>query len=320
MDITEVMAFPAVTDLITAGKALGMGRTKSYELARAGRFPCRVIRAGKTYRVPTAGLLALLGVRPPSLNPAQTAVVTGHHPSGLSAGAAGRPCDPSAPSCRCSEPAAQHDAMAAPDIDEGGKGLTVVSWLEEWLSRARLRDSTRRSYRGHLRNHLRPRLTGVLLADLDVAALERLFTSMIDDGMTEATARRIYCTLRSALNTALRERLITDNPARYLQVPAGRRPHAVIWTRRRVRDWRRTGKRPAVAVWTPTQTRRFLRSVAGHPLFAAFHLLALRGLRRGEACGLRWSDLDLDAGLAYIARQVQCGVCEQGSVRITRAR
>jgi integrase len=96
----------------------------------------------------------------------------------------------------------------------------------------------------------------------------------------------------------------------------------VIWTRRRVRDWRRTGKRPAVAVWTPTQTRRFLRSVAGHPLFAAFQLLALRGLRRGEACGLRWSDLDLDAGLAYIARQVQrvngtltCGVLKTAASR-----
>ncbi|HEX9540972.1 MAG TPA: site-specific integrase [Streptosporangiaceae bacterium] len=40
-------------------------------------------------------------------------------------------------------------------------------------------------------------------------------------------------------------------------------------------------------------------------MFAAYQLIALRGLRRGEACGLRWADLDLDAGLAYITRQVQ---------------
>ena len=115
----------------------------------------------------------------------------------------------------------------------------------------------------------------------------------------------MYCTLRSALNAAAREKLITDNPARYLQVPAGRRPHAVIWTRRRVREWQRTGDRPPVAVWTTAQTRRFLKSACSHRLFAAYQLIALRGLRRGEACGLRWADLDLDAGLAYITPQVQ---------------
>lgn len=98
---------------------------------------------------------------------------------------------------------------------------------------------------------------------MDVARLGRLFTSMLEDGVSDATVRRVYCTVRSALNAAVRERLIPDNPARYLQVPAGRRPHAVVWTRRRVRQWRRTGKRPAVAVWTPAQTRLFFKSVAG---------------------------------------------------------
>lgn len=51
-------------DLMTAASALGMGRTKAYELARTGQFPCRVIRIGDTYRVPTAALLELLGVAP----------------------------------------------------------------------------------------------------------------------------------------------------------------------------------------------------------------------------------------------------------------
>jgi hypothetical protein len=62
MTLAEVMALPAITDLVSAGKALGMGRTRSYELARAGSFPCRVVRVGKTYHVPTADLLALLGI------------------------------------------------------------------------------------------------------------------------------------------------------------------------------------------------------------------------------------------------------------------
>ena len=194
--------------------------------------------------------------------------------------------------------------MQCPDVRPDA--VTVVAWLDTWLtSRARLRDSTRRGYQGHVRCHLRPRLRGVRLADLDVPRLQRLFVGMLEAGMTEATVRRVYCTLRSALNAAVRERLITDNPARYLQLPAGRRPHAVIWTRRRVREWQRAGARPPVAVWTTAQTRRFLRSAGGHRLFAVYQLIALRGLRRGEACGLCWADLDLDAGLAYITRQVQ---------------
>ena len=49
-------------DLITAAAALGLGRTKAYELARRGQFPCRVVRIGEAYRIPTPGLLELLGV------------------------------------------------------------------------------------------------------------------------------------------------------------------------------------------------------------------------------------------------------------------
>jgi len=65
LTLDEVARLPAVTDLVTAGQALGLGRSKAYELARAGQFPCPVIRAGKAWLVPTAGLLALLGLPVP---------------------------------------------------------------------------------------------------------------------------------------------------------------------------------------------------------------------------------------------------------------
>lgn len=58
----EISTLPAVIDLVTAGRALGLGRTKSYQLARAGSFPCRILRVGKSYLVPTADLLVLLGL------------------------------------------------------------------------------------------------------------------------------------------------------------------------------------------------------------------------------------------------------------------
>ena len=46
---------------MTAAWILGLGRTKAYELARHGEFPCLVIRVGDLYRLSTADLLRLLG-------------------------------------------------------------------------------------------------------------------------------------------------------------------------------------------------------------------------------------------------------------------
>ena len=65
LTLAEIAELPAVTGLVTAGRALGLGRTKAYELARAGQFPCPVIRVGSSWLVPSAGLLAVLGLPVP---------------------------------------------------------------------------------------------------------------------------------------------------------------------------------------------------------------------------------------------------------------
>ena len=126
-----------------------------------------------------------------------------------------------------------------------------------------------------------------------------------DRTVTPATLNRIRATLRVALNAAIRHGLITDNPATRAELPVARRPRAVVWTAARVEHWERTGERPAVAVWTAAQTAEFLYAIGDHRPYAAFHLIALRGLRRGEAAGLRWCDLDLDEGVAVICQQIQ---------------
>jgi hypothetical protein len=61
VSITQLRS-TATVDLMTAARALGLGRTKAYELAKRDQFPCRVIRIGEVYRIPTPGLLELLGV------------------------------------------------------------------------------------------------------------------------------------------------------------------------------------------------------------------------------------------------------------------
>ena len=62
MTLGEIADLPTVLDLMTAARVLGIGRTTAYALARDGGFPCPVIRVGGAYRVPTAGLLQVLGL------------------------------------------------------------------------------------------------------------------------------------------------------------------------------------------------------------------------------------------------------------------
>ncbi len=58
----ELLALPVSIDLETSNRALGLGRSKGYELAKRGQYPCKVLRLGKAYRVVTADLLDLLGL------------------------------------------------------------------------------------------------------------------------------------------------------------------------------------------------------------------------------------------------------------------
>ncbi|MFC3998871.1 helix-turn-helix domain-containing protein [Nocardiopsis sediminis] len=60
LTLEEVRELPPTVDLMTAARVLGIGRTKAYELARAGEFPVHVVRIGDLYRVSTADLLRFI--------------------------------------------------------------------------------------------------------------------------------------------------------------------------------------------------------------------------------------------------------------------
>ena len=108
----------------------------------------------------------------------------------------------------------------------------------------------------------------------------------------------------SALNAAAKRRLIPFNPAAFVELATGRRPKAVLWTDERIEDWRRTGKRPKVAVWTPEQTGAFLDHASSDRLYALYHLVTFRGLRRGEAVGLPWAEVDLAGRSLTVTQQI----------------
>ncbi|MFJ5801226.1 site-specific integrase [Streptomyces decoyicus] len=120
-----------------------------------------------------------------------------------------------------------------------------------------------------------------------------------------ATALERHFRTDVQLNTAIAQQLITFNPAAHVALEAGRRPKALVWTEERILHWKRTGEKPSpVTVWTPERTGLFLDHVAEDRLYALWHLIVFRGLRRGEACGQRWTDTHLDDGRITVAKQL----------------
>lgn len=124
-----------------------------------------------------------------------------------------------------------------------------------------------------------------------------------------ATRQHVKATLRAALNDAIGQQIITFNPAAHVEIDPVRKPKALVWTDERVAKWEQTGEKPSpVMVWTPQQTGAFLDFVAEDRLYAMWHLIAFRGLRRGEACGQPWSETNLDThSLTVSAQLVQDG-------------
>jgi integrase len=145
------------------------------------------------------------------------------------------------------------------------------------------------------------------------------------------TMHRIRATLRHALNIAIKQdRLIDFNPAAVVELPDAARPKPMVWTDERVAQWRadaearlvaerrrRGGQRvnvvatyisvprpSPVMVWTPAQISAFLAYAKRHRLFALYRLIALRGLRRGEAVGLRWSEVNFAASTIGVNWQI----------------
>ena len=164
-------------------------------------------------------------------------------------------------------------------------GLTVGAYLCQWLQGKRsLRPKTVDGYRFDIDRYLVPAIGAMRLADLRPHHVDQMYgdlMSLADRPATPSTIRHLHTTLRSALNTAVKRRLIPWNPALHVELPEeSRRP---------------------TTVWTPDQLQRFLESVADHRLFALFRLVATAGLRRGEALGLHWVDVDLE-GAAFTVR------------------
>ena len=209
--------------------------------------------------------------------------------------------------------AAARQAILDGPADETAAGAwTVARWLRYWLAQAEphLRPSTAHGYRDHIDRYLIPSIGRITLADLTGKRLQACFNLLSRQRTKNGTpiaasaVDRVRATLRSALNAAVREGLIAANPLAYVRLDKPVRPHPVIWTDERVEAWRRDGMRPPVAVWTLRQLVSFLTGVENDRLAALWWLIALRGLRRGEAAAQDRDDLDSGSRELTITRQL----------------
>lgn len=162
-------------------------------------------------------------------------------------------------------------------------------YLERWLGgRRSLRPATVRSYEGHIRRHLIPHIGQVPLAHLSVDHLDAMLDALLDQDqdrpLSIATVHRVRATLHCALNSAVERGLIERNPAALIELPAVSKDRA--------------------STWSPAELIEFLDAVVDSPLHALFALLGLRGLRRGEALGLRWRNVDLNNREIRIVEQL----------------
>lgn len=164
--------------------------------------------------------------------------------------------------------------------------------VREWLPsvRATVRPTTFRSYEMHVRMHIQARLGSTPLQRLTGAQINAFYADLAASGrhrgnapLSPATVRRVHAVLHRALRDAVRWDRLPRNPADLADPPR-----------------QRASSSREMTTWTPGEAERFLDHVADDRVFALWVFLLTTGVRRGEAAGLRWQDVDLDSGRAAI--------------------
>lgn len=164
---------------------------------------------------------------------------------------------------------------------------TLDTFLDEWLetTRPRVKESTITQYAHFLKIYVRPKLGGAMLAQVDAAAIEKLYKGMSEDArLSPATVAAVHNLLRAAFKLAVRRRKILLNPMETISAPN-----------------KGQGVRAAAAM-TPEQIATFLQA-AEQTRYGAFFVLAFHsGCRPGELLGLKWADFDQAARTITIQR------------------
>jgi len=165
---------------------------------------------------------------------------------------------------------------------------------KEWLPavKATIRPSTYNSYVQHVDSHITPHIGSVKLAKLTGSQVNALYAKLAESGkkdgksgLSPMTIHHVHSCLHKACKDAVRWGHISRNPLDAADPP------------RKKGDGTRE-----MQTWSKEQLKAFLEAVAGERLSPLWHTIAMTGMRRGEAIGLRWNDVDLENGRLSVRR------------------
>jgi integrase len=156
--------------------------------------------------------------------------------------------------------------------------VILADYAVKWLQRRKatgkgLKDTTLGPYERYVQDIKNSWLGRMKLTDIRRSHINDYAVELTGAGRGPTTVRRILARLTTILNSAVKDELISANPALGADKPV-------------LPD-------EPVRVWEPDDVRTFLQRSAQHRLGPLFEVAVLTGLRRGELCGLRWSDVDL---------------------------
>jgi integrase len=166
--------------------------------------------------------------------------------------------------------------------------------VKEWLPavKATIRPTTYNSYEQHVTCHICPHIGSVKLQKLSGSQVNALYAKLAESGakngkkgISPMTIHHVHACLHKACKDAVRWGHLSRNPLDAADPP------------RKKGDGTKEMK-----TWTKEQLRAFLDAVADDRLCALWHVISMTGMRRGEALGLRWSDIDLENSRLSVRR------------------
>ena len=171
-----------------------------------------------------------------------------------------------------------------------GKDCTLGEWLTFWLEEGVARDraeSTLYAYRNMARCHVLPALGRIPLAELTPLRIQGYLYEKMNQGLSPNTVIKHYVMLTTALGMAVRLEMLERSPMDRVTPPKK--------------------KEARFSFYSPEQLQLLFSAVSGTMMELPVKLAAYLGLRRSEICGLRWENVDLEAGLLSI-REVRTEV------------